>query len=147
MPTMGKLFSAIMLGVLGYYVADLVGGHLPDEVRQNALRPITAIFGVLVGWKFLGRRLRGDWPSAIGLGLSSSVVLALIALLWFSGYEMIRRALRLAYGGDPFLALQDMFQIAADNLQFLAQPDVIFAAVLGSIGIGVVATAVSRIWP
>lgn len=146
MPTMAKLFSAILLGVLGYYVADLVGGHLPDEVRQGSLRPVTAFFGVWIGWRFLGRRIRGDWTSAVGLGLSSALVLAVVALFWFSGYEMIRRSLRLAYGGNPIEALEDMFQIAVDNLQFLAQADVIAAAVVGSIIVGLVVTAISRIW-
>lgn len=146
MPTMAKLFSAILMAVLGYFVADLVGGHLPPEERQESLRVITALFGFWVGWAFLGRRIRGDWASSVGLGLSAGIVLTLIALFWFSGYEMIRRSMRLAYGGNPVEALEDMFQIAIDNLEYLAQADVIAASVIGSILVGVIATAVSRVW-
>jgi hypothetical protein len=109
MPTMSKLFAAILLAALGYVVADLVGGHLPPEDRQNALRPITAIFGVIVGWRFLGKRVRGEWAHALGLGASAVALLMLCGLIWFSGYEMLRRATRLAYGGDPVVALEDMF--------------------------------------
>ena len=79
--------------------------------------------------------------------MSSTLVLTFVALTWFSGYEMIRRAMRLAYGGNPVEALEDMFAIAIDNLQFLAQADVLFAAVIGSAVIGLVVTAISRVWP
>ncbi|KMW57095.1 hypothetical protein AIOL_002053 [Candidatus Rhodobacter oscarellae] len=57
---MAKLFAAILFAVLGYFVADLVGGHLPPEKPQGMLREITAFFGLLVGWMFLGRRIVGE---------------------------------------------------------------------------------------
>ena len=147
MPTMAKLFSAILLAGFGYMIADLVGGHLPEEVPQRSLRSVTAVFGIWIGWRFLGRRVRGEWRHAVGLGMSSALVLAFVALTWFSGYEMIRRAMRMAYGGNPVEALEDMFAIAIDNLQFMVQVDVLMAAVIGSAVIGLVVTAVSRIWP
>ena len=146
MPTMAKLFSAILLGALGYGVADQVGGHLPPEQTQGALRNLTAFFGVLVGWRFLGAKVRGEWSQAIGLGISAVVLLAVIALFWFAGYEMIQRAMRLIYGGDPILALEDMFFIAVEYLQYLAQVDVIIVAGFGAVILGFVVTAVSRMW-
>lgn len=147
MPTMAKLFSAVLMGVLGYVVADLIGGHLPPEERQNALRPITAIFGVIVGWRFLGKRVRGEWAHAIGLGASAGAAVTICALIWFSGYEMLKRATRLAYGGDPVAALEDMMQIAVDYLQYFIEPDVAIVAVFGSVIVGGIVTAVSRVWP
>ena len=146
MPTMAKLFAAALLGALGYYVADLVGGHLPPEERQLWLRPITAFFGVIVGWRFLGRKTRGDWASATGLGLSSGVLLTVISIFWFAGDEMIRRSLRKAYGGNPIEALEDVFAIVIDLSQYLRHPDVLLAAIVGSILCGIIVTAVARRW-
>ncbi|KMW57096.1 hypothetical protein AIOL_002054 [Candidatus Rhodobacter oscarellae] len=75
------------------------------------------------------------------------MVLVLVSLIYFSGYEMIRRAMRLAYGGNPFEALEDMFAIAWEYaLDFLAKPDVIIGLAIGSILAGTVVKAVSRIW-
>jgi len=77
---MSKLVAAALLGALGYFVADLIGGHLPPEELQNWLRPMSAFFGVLVGWRYLGKNMRGDWSTAIGLGLSAGALVTLISL-------------------------------------------------------------------
>ena len=105
-----------------------------------------AAFGVLVGWRFLGPRMRGTWQAAAGLGLSSSVFLVLLGLLAFSGYEMLRRAMRMAYGGNPFEALEDMFQIAVDFLPLLGAFDVVAVLIVGGILVGWVTEAVARRW-
>ena len=146
MPTMPKLFAAVLFAVLGWFAADLVGAHLPPESLQGALRPLSGFFGLMIGWRFIGPRAGGGWRAACGLGLSGAVFLVLIGLMWFSGYQMIRRAMRMAYGGNPFEALEDMFQIAFDNLEYLAHPDVIGALVLGSMAVGLIVEAVARKW-
>lgn len=146
MPTMSKLFGAVFVAVLGYFAADAVAGHLPEEVQHGMLRPMMVFFGLLVGWRFLGKRVGRGMQSAIGMGLSSAVVLVLVGLLFFSGNEMLRRALRKAYGGNPFEALQDMVQIALDFTEYLAQADVIAVLVLGGIAAGVMVELVARRW-
>ena len=143
---MAKLFSAVLLGVLGYFAADAVANHFPPEDKQGMIRPITAFFGVLIGWKFLGRRVNGPWSSAIGSGISAGVILVIASLVWFAGYEMIRRAMRMAYGGNPFEALQDMVQIAAELSLKLAYADVITILLVGSILCGLFAEAIARRW-
>ena len=146
MPTMSKLFAAFFLGALGYFAADTVALHLPEEVRPGMLRPLSAFFGLLVGWRFLGKRVGHGMQSAIGMGLSASVLLVLICLLFFSGNEMLRRALRKSYGGNPFEALQDMVQIALDFTEYLLQADVIAVLVLGGIAVGMIVELVARRW-
>lgn len=146
MPTMAKLFGAASVAVLGYLVADKVGGHLPEEAQQVALRPLSAFFGLIVGWRFLGRRSGHGFKSAVGLGITSSIALLLICLTYFSGYEMIRRAMRLAYGGDPFAAIKDMVQIALESTEFIGHPDVIAYLLVGGILAGVLVDFVARRW-
>lgn len=148
MPTAAKLFACVLMGALAYVVAKLVGEHLPPETQKGALIPVSVFFGLLVGWRFLGRRIgRGaGMRSAMGLGLSAVVALLLVAMVFFAGYEMIRRAMRMAYGGNPFEALQDMMQIILDNTEYLYHGDVIAALVLGGVVVGALTEAVARRW-
>lgn len=147
MPTMSKLFAAVLVAVVGYFAADKVGGHLPEEMRQGALRSMSAFFGLFVGWRFLGPRVReGTLRSSIGLGISASILLVIVCLIYFSGYEMIKRAMRKAYGGNPFEGLLDMVNIGIEFTDFIGQADVIAVLVLGGIGVGVVVHFVARRW-
>jgi len=148
MPTMPKLFAAVLMAVFGYVVADRVAGHLPEEVQQGLLRPITAFFGILVGWRFLGRRVGGSMRSALGMGLSAAFALLLVSLIFFSGNEMLRRALRKTYKGAeaPFLALQDMVQISLDFRVHLFYADVVTTFILGGLIVGVIVELVARRW-
>ena len=67
-------------------------------------------------------------------------------LLIFSGYEMIRRSMRMSYGG-PTEALKDQVAIAIDYFVYL-QPTEIWATLLvGGIGLGLIAEIVKRRWP
>ena len=146
MPTMPKLIAAILVAALGFIAAGRVAAHLPPEIPPGLLQPITAFFGLFVGWRFLGKRVGGGMQSAMGLGLSAVVILLLVSIFWFSGYEMIRRATRMAYGGDPFAALQDMVQIAMEDALHLAYTDVIGVLVLGGMVVGVMVELVARRW-
>ena len=145
MPTAAKLVSAILLGALGWAAAHFIAGHLPEEVQHGKLRPVSAALGMLIGWRFLGRRVGGGMQTAYGLGLSAAAALVLSALFVFSFSEMIRRALRKSYKG-PFEALQDVVQIALDNTIYLAHPDVIGTLVIGGVLVGVFAELTSRRW-
>jgi len=146
MPTMPKLFAAVLVAILGYVVADLVAGHLPPEVAYGKLGPMSVVFGILVGWRFLGKRAGLGVRSGVGLGLTAAVALVASVLIFFAGVEMIRRSLRKAYGGNPFEALQDMMQIAIDYTVHLAYGDVIGAIVVGGMIVGVMVELVARRW-
>ncbi len=50
MPTAAKLVAAILTAVLGYYVADVIVPHLPEQDRDNYMRETSAFVGLLVGW-------------------------------------------------------------------------------------------------
>ena len=147
MPTMAKLFAAVLLGALAYVAADAVGNHFPPEDRQGALRQLSAFFGVVIGWRFLGKRVNRGWYGSLGVGLSAGVVLVIVCLVAFSAIEMLRRAMRMSYGGNPIEALEDMFQIGMEMVwDKLAYTDVIVILVVGSMVCGLVTEAVARRW-
>ncbi len=146
MPTMAKLFSGIMMAVLGWMCADKVGLYLPEEVQQQMLRPITAFLGLIVGWRFLGKRVGRNWRTAVGFGLSSVVFLTILALFTFSVLEMLKRALRKTYEG-PIDAIEGVFEIAADfGRNYLPYADVITTGIVGGIIVGLVAEYIARRW-
>ncbi len=146
MPTAAKLISALVMALLGWGVAHLVVPHLPPETRIGWFREISAGLGLLVGWRFLGRRAGGGWNLAPGYGLGAAAILVFWMLLVFSGYEMLRRAMRKAYGGDPVAALKDMVQIAMDDAVYLQPFEVWGALVLGGLAAGLIAEAAARRW-
>lgn len=146
MPTMAKLISAILLGILGYVAADRIAAHMPEEVRKGMLMPVSVIAGIVVGWRFMGRRAVGNMSSAIGIGLSAVVIQVLVAVFAFAFSDMIRRSLRKAYGGNPVEALEDMFQIAIEHMQYLLPGDVLVVLLGGGALCGIIATIVARRW-
>ncbi len=145
MPTAAKLVAAVLTAALGYFVADLIVAHLPEQDRQNYMREVSAVLGLLVGWQFLGRRMGDGFRAAIGLGLSTSLVLLVSGLVAFSGYIMLIRSLRKSYHG-PFEALQGMMGIAVDNLSYLQHADVISGLVVGGILVGLITEMAARRW-
>lgn len=147
MPTAAKLISAILLGALGYFAADAIGAHLPEALRQGMLRPVGIAFGVIIGWRFLGPRAKVGLGNAVAIGLSAVLLQLVCAIFAFAFFDMIRRSLRKAYGGNPVEALEDMFQIAVEYLEYLAFPDVVAVLVGGGALCGVIASVVARRWP
>ncbi len=145
MPTAPKLVAAILMAVLGYVTAELIIGHLPPEVRTNLFREISAFLGLLVGWRFLGRRAGAGFGTALGFGLSAAAALVLCGLVYFSGYEMIIRALRKSYDG-PFEGLLGMMDIAIQNLDLLGYADVLGVLIVGGLIVGLLTEAAAKRW-
>ncbi len=145
MPTAAKLVSGILMAALGWWVADLISGYLPAETRTGRFREISALLGLAVGWRFLGRRAVEGFSAAIAFGVGASAVLVFWMMLVFSGIEMTKRSLRKAYD-SPMEAIQGMIDIAIGYFQFLTPMDVALTLILGGIGAAVLAFLVSRRW-
>ncbi|MCI2398524.1 TrgA family protein [Aliiroseovarius subalbicans] len=145
MPTAPKLVAAVFFAALGWFCADLVKPLLPDGTQIGLFSPISAGFGLLVGWVFTGKRLGLGQGTPIGIGFSSSILMVLWVLLCFSGYEMLRLALRKSYDG-PVEAIQGMFQIGVDYLLLAATVEVAGALVLGGVLGGVLTGWAARRW-
>lgn len=146
MPTATKLLSGILMAVLGWWVANLIVPHLPEETRIGLFREITAFLGLVVGWNFLGKRAGVGYAQTFGFGIGASAFLVFWMLIVFSGVEMVRRSLRKSYG-DPFEALQGMLQIAIDYFVYLSPNEVWVTLVAGGAVIGLIAEWAARRWP
>lgn len=145
MPTAAKLVAAVLIAALGYAVASVIAGYFEPHETEGAFRYVSAACGLLIGWRFLGKRAGGGLSSAFGLGLSSAVALVLLGQVVFSGYVMIIRSLRKVYHG-PFEALQGMVDIAIDNFDYLYHGDVLVTLIVGGILAGLLTEFVARRW-
>ncbi len=146
MPTAGRLVAAILLAALGWFTADLVKPYLPEGQPVGLFSPIAAAVGLGVGWLFTGKKLHGGEGSALGIGLSSAVLLAFWVAFIFSGYEMLRRALRKSYDG-PTEAASDVFAILVEQGRIAAQVDVVGALVVGGLVVGAITRWVAARYP
>lgn len=143
MPTSARLVAALLLAALGWYGAELIKPYLNEGRQVGLFAPISAVWGVIVGWTFTGRRLQAGSGTAAGIGLASSALLVFWAVLGFSGYEMVRRSMQQTYNG-PVDAVQGMVEIAIKDLAIAAQIDVIAVLVLGGLIAGTVTQWVAR---
>jgi hypothetical protein len=135
MPTTAKLVAAVLLAALGWFSAELVKPYLDPSQPVGLFSPVSAGFGLALGWVFTGRRLQARQGTGVGIGIASAALLVFWVTLAFSGYEMITRSMRLAYDG-PVEALQSMVDIGIEYLKTAAQADVIAALVVGGIAVG-----------
>ncbi len=147
MPTAARLAGALFFAALGWFCAELFKPLLPEGTAVGLFSPVSACFGVLVGWTFTGKRADQMLSGGPALGLTSSFLLVFWVLLTFSGYRMLQKALNKLYHG-PVEALQDMFSLAVDYLQLAGQsPQLVAALVVGGLAGGWLTERVARRWP
>jgi hypothetical protein len=132
MPTAAKLIGAIVFAALAWFVSDLVKPLLPEGSQVGLLSPVNAFFGLIMGWRIMGRGAGNGYVPSLGYGLTTLAAIVFWCLLLWSGYEMTRRAMRLYYDG-PMEALQEMAALMAEYARMAADPQVIGAAVIGSL--------------
>ncbi|MBT2131015.1 TrgA family protein [Aliiroseovarius lamellibrachiae] len=145
MPTAAKLVASIFFAALGWFVADLTKPYLPEGRSFEWLSPGLAAVGLLVGWRFTGKRIGSGMGGAVGIGLSTGFLLWFLGLFSFSGYEMLRLSLRKSYDG-PVEAIRAVVEIGLEFGLMLSQPDVIGTLVVGSLLGGWLTQRTARKW-
>lgn len=146
MPTGGKLVAAITFAVLAYWISDLVKPLLPEGSRIGWLSPVNGLIGLVMGWTILGRGAGKTYRQAFGYGLTTLAATAFWALICWSGYEMIRRSLRLYYDG-PVEALQEMAALFIEyGREYLLPNEVLVPAIVGAIFMSWLTEFFARRW-
>lgn len=134
MPTAPKLIAALFFAALAWFTCDLIKAHLPEATQTGLFSPLTALIGLLLGWRFTGRKVaqtRGR-GRGIGLGLATVFLITFWGLILWSGDEMVRLSMRGRYDG-AFDALNGMLEIMVANLPYLAAPDVVATLLIGGV--------------
>lgn len=145
MPTAAKLIAAIGFALLGYVAAELVKTHMPEGTQFGAFSAVCGAIGLLCGWLVMGGLVGDGWVRAMGYGMRVSVTLVFWALLFFSIYEMVRRATKLRYDG-PMEAITAVFAIGIEYGRILVAPDILAVLLIGGGLLGVISEWSARRW-
>ena len=145
MPTGGKLIAAIAFAALAYWITDLVKPLLPEGSRVGLFSPVNAFFGLLMGWRIMGKGAGKTYRQSFGYGLTTLAATAFWSILFWSAYEMIKRSTRLYYDG-PTEALQEMAQLFLDYGKLAAVSQVIWPAILGALFMSWLTEFFARRW-
>lgn len=143
MPTTSRLVAAVLMAILAWIVAQIALTYVLENKPVGLFAPISALFGLLVGWFWVGRQIEKGTGSGVSLGFVGAVLVLFWVVLTFSGYEMLLRATRLRYDG-PIEALEDMIAIAFDYLIAQAHIEVMGVLGAGGIVVGAIVQWVSR---
>lgn len=146
MPTASKLVGAVLFAALAWFISDLAKPLLVEGTRVGLLSPVNAAFGGILGWRLMGRGTGQGMRTALGYGLTTALMTAFWALLFWSAYVMVVRSTRLYYNG-PTEAVQDMFALFYDYASTVATGEVIGSLLIGAMIFGWLTEMVSRRFP
>ena len=132
MPTGGKLVGAICFAILAYFISDLIKPLLPEGTAVGWFSPVNAVIGMMMGWSIMGRGAGETYRQAFGYGFTTLAGIVFWGLVAWSGYEMLKRSMRLYYDG-PVEALQEMAALFVEYGRLAAVQEVIIPAVVGTI--------------
>jgi Na+-transporting NADH:ubiquinone oxidoreductase subunit NqrD len=141
--TAAKLVAGLLLGALCWYVSELVKPLLPEGFDPRRMSEINAIVGFLVGWTFLGTRVRDSMTAAISYGFTGSLLAAVWCLAVDSTLEMLRLSMRGQYDG-PVEAIMDIFEMMLEYGQLMVTPAVLVPLLGGGVIVGIIAEITSR---
>ena len=145
MPTGGKLIGALVFAALAYFITDLIKPFLPEGSRLGWFSPVNALIGFVMGWTILGRGAGKSYRNAFGYGFTTLSATVFWCLVCWSGYEMLRRSMRLYYDG-PVHALQEMAQLFVEYARIGAVQEVIWPAVIGTVFVSWFTEFFARRW-
>jgi hypothetical protein len=145
MPTAAKLISALAFAAIGFLAAELFKPALPEGTQFGLFSEISAVLGVLVGWKVMGTLTGQGYVAAFGSGMRTSVTLVFLAMIGFSVYEMVLRSMKFRYDG-PVEAILGAFHLFMEYGKLMGRPDFLAVLLIGGALAGALAEWAGRRW-
>lgn len=145
MPTGGKLIAAITFAMLAYFLTDQIKPLLPEGTQVGKFSEVNALIGLIMGWTVMGKGAGKTYRQSFGYGFTTLAATAFWCLVVWSGYEMLRRSLRMYYDG-PVEALQEMAQLFLDYGRLAAEQSVLITAVVGVVFVSWLTEYFARRW-
>jgi hypothetical protein len=145
LPTAARLVAAIALGVLGWFGSDLVRPLMPPHTAFGWFNYVNAVLGVLCGWFVIGSRAGRGYAEALANGLTGVLALIIWGFFAQSFNLMLKQSLEKKFDG-PVEAIVGIFRNAMDYGQYLIDPMLIGALLVGGMICGLLAEMASRRW-
>ncbi|MDA5555853.1 TrgA family protein [Shimia sp. MMG029] len=143
MTTSNKLIAAICLAFIGGLVAEFVKPQMPEGSDPGHMTLISAVVGILVGWRIMGRR--AGRVGSLELGILGVFWLVFWGLALFGLIEMLRLALRRHFD-EPVEAMEAVVTIALDYGLYLSATPILITLVIGAIVSGYLTNFAHRRW-
>ncbi len=146
MPTAAKLFGAFGMALVAFFAAEVFKQHAPEGMQFGYFSPVSAVIGLVCGWRFLGPDAGLGWMPSANAGLKAAVVTLLAALLIFSVEEMLVLAFRRNYDG-PMDAIIGVLALSVDFIQQMFVVDMLVTLFGGGVLAGFLSEWAARRWP
>lgn len=145
MPTAAKLFAAFAMAVVAFFTAQVFMPHMEEGTQFGAFVPVSALIGLVSGWRILGRETGGGMWQSANAGMKAAAITAALGLFIFSTEEMIVLAFRRSYDG-PLEAVIGILSLALDFVQRMLVPDVLIVLFGGGALAGCLSEWAARRW-
>lgn len=145
MPTAAKLFAAFAFTLVAFFAAEIFKPHMSEGTQFGVFSQISALIGLVCGWRILGREAGHGWLESVNSGLKTTVAMIALALVIFSIEEMLVMAIRRSYD-SPMEAVVGAVSIGVDFVQKMFVPDVLIVLFAGGILSGLLAEWTARRW-
>lgn len=145
MPTSSRLAAAICYAVLAWIVSGMVMAWMPERQEWGNFQPVNALIGLIIGWVVVGRRLRVDYVTAMGVGFTGMATTVFWCLFAHAFNEMLRLAFARRFDG-PVEAIVAVFKITIEYATKLGHVDILVTLIVGGMLAGVIAEYVDRRW-
>lgn len=147
MPTAAKLVAALCFAAVGWLAANAHVPALGPDASVGPFRELTALLGLIIGWRVMGNLVGQGYGEAMGSGLRTSVTLAFFALLLFCTYLMVMKSITTnAYGASPMAAVLDIFKLMMEQARKMLTVGVLGVLILGGVIGGAAAEWARRRW-
>ncbi|SEC05529.1 TrgA family protein [Rhodobacter sp. 24-YEA-8] len=147
MPTSAKMVAAVWFALMGWLAANAHIPALPDGGAGGTMvfRGVSAAIGLICGWKIMGNGVGSSYADSIGTGLKTSIVMAILALMVFSGRQMITDSMKMRYEG-PMDAMLGWFTKMMENGWDMLTVGVLGVLILAGVFGGPLAEWTRRRW-
>ncbi|WP_204114589.1 TrgA family protein [Shimia biformata] len=143
--TAAKLIAALFMGALGILVSEQIKPLLPEGADPGHMSLVNFCIGAVFGWRILGARAGRRTVDGINNGLTTVVVMVLVALFIQGMNEMLRRAL-LSYYDSPVEAMKVALDLGLRYGEYLLVPKIAGTLIGGAVLGGIVTEFVARRW-
>ena len=132
MPTAAKLLASVWFALAGWLAANAHVPALGESASVGSFRELTALIGLVCGWRVMGNSVDNSYADSVGSGLKTSIILAFMALLLFSCHQMVGEAYRMRFDG-PLEAMLGWADLMIKNALLMVSVGVIGVLVIAGL--------------
>ena len=122
----------MIFGIFGWYMAVIAIPFFPLENAPNNWIEACALGSVIIGWRVCGPRAGRGYVQAIGVGLTTSAVIGVVALFGLAFNQMVINSMRLRYNG-VMEGLVDVFQLMLEFSEYFYDIPLLLTLAIGGI--------------